>query len=107
MIKSSRFVNQVVVIGNGRKFPSVLIVPDWEQLEAYAKLKGLNLTEREEFCRHPRIIDLFAGQIAARTPGLARFEKIKRVALLPHELTVESDELAPSLKETRPVGEDK
>jgi len=52
LIKSSRFVNQVVVIGNDRKFASALIVPDWEQLEAYAKLKGLNLKTREEFCHH-------------------------------------------------------
>jgi long-chain acyl-CoA synthetase len=103
LIKGSRFVNQVVVIGNGRKFPSVLIVPDWEQLQAYAKLKGLNLSGKEEFCRHPRIIDLFERQIAARTQSLAQFEKIKRVALLDHELTVESGELTPTLKVKRRV----
>ena len=107
LIKSSRFVNQVVVIGNGRKFPSVLIVPDWEQLLAYAKLKGLNLREKEEFCRHPRIIDLFERQIAARTQDLAQFEKIKRVALLDHELTVESGELTPTLKVKRRVVDEK
>jgi long-chain acyl-CoA synthetase len=107
MIKSSRFVNQVVVIGNGRKFPSALIVPDWEQLHAYAKLKGLNLREKEEFCRHPRIIDLYERQIAARTQGLAQFEKIKRVALLAHELTVESGELTPTLKVKRRVVDEK
>ena len=59
MIKGSRFVNQVVVIGDGRNFPAALIVPDWELLESYAKLKGLELHSRAEFCRHPRIIDLF------------------------------------------------
>jgi long-chain acyl-CoA synthetase len=107
LIKSSRFVNQVVVIGNGRKFPSVLIVPDWEQLQAYAKLKGLNLREKEEFCRHPRIIDLFERQIAARTKDLAQFEKIKRVALLAHELTVESGDLTPTLKVKRRVVDEK
>jgi long-chain acyl-CoA synthetase len=107
LIKNSRFVNQVVVIGNGRKFPSALIVPDWEQLQAYAKLKGLNLREKEEFCRHPRIIDLFERQIAARTQGLAQFEKIKRVALLAHELTVESGELTPTLKVKRRVVDEK
>src|SRR5712692_7873640 len=103
LIKNSRFVNQVVVIGNGRKFPSALIVPDWEQLQAYAKLKGLPLREKEEFCRHPRIIDLFERQIAARTQNLAQFEKIKRLALLDHELTVESGELTPTLKVKRRV----
>jgi long-chain acyl-CoA synthetase len=107
LIKDSRFVNQVVVIGNGRKFPSALIVPDWEQLESYAKLKGLDLHTRAEFCRHPRIIDLFERQIAARTQDLAQFEKVKRVALLDQELTVEGGDVTPTLKIKRRVVEEK
>jgi long-chain acyl-CoA synthetase len=107
LIKSSRFVSQVVVIGNGRKFPAALIVPDWEQLESYAKLKGLPLSSREDFCRHPRIINLFERQIAARTETLARFEKIKRFALLPNELTMQGGELTPTLKVKRRVIDEK
>jgi len=107
LIKSSRFVNQVVVIGNDRKFASALIVPDWEQLKAYAKLKGLTLSTQEEFCRHPRIIDLFERQIAARTQNLAQFEKIKRIALLDEELTVEGGELTPTLKVKRRIVDQK
>ena len=107
LIKSSRFVSQVVVIGNGRKFPAALIVPDWEQLASYAKIKGLNLQTHEEFCRNPRIIDLFERQIAARTQTLAQFEKIKRIALLDHELTIEGGELTPTLKVKRRVIDEK
>jgi long-chain acyl-CoA synthetase len=107
LIKSSRFVNQAVVIGNDRKFAAALIVPDWEQLEAYAKLKGLNLRTREEFCHHPRIIDLFERQIAARTQQLAHFEKIKRIALLDQELTVEGGEMTPTLKVKRRIVDQK
>ena len=107
MIKGSRFVNQVVVIGNGRNFPAALIVPDWEQLESYAKLKNLELRSHEDFCHSPRIIDLFERQIAERTQDLAHFEKIKRIALLPQELTVESDELTPTLKVKRRVVDQK
>jgi len=107
LIKSSRFVNQVVVIGDNRNFAAALIVPDWDQLEAYAKLKGLKLSAREEFCRDPRIVDLFARQIAARTQNLAQFEKIKRVALLDQELTVEGGELTPTLKVKRRVIDEK
>jgi long-chain acyl-CoA synthetase len=103
MIKGSRFVSQVVVIGNGRKFAAALIVPDWEQLEGYAKFKGLDLRAREDFCHNPRIIDLYERQIAARTASLAQFEKIKRIALLAHELTAENDELTPTLKVKRRV----
>jgi len=107
LIKSSRFVNQVVVIGNDRNFPAALIVPDWEQLESYAKLKGLKLSTRAEFCRHPRIIDLFERQIAARTQNQAQFEKIKRIALLDQELTVEGGEMTPTLKVKRRVVDQK
>ena len=107
LIKSSRFVNQVVVIGNGRKFPAALIVPDWQQLESYAALKSLNLKTRADFCQSPRIIDLFERQIAARTPNLAQFEKIKRIALLDHELTVEGGELTPTLKVKRRMVDEK
>jgi long-chain acyl-CoA synthetase len=107
LIKSSRFVNQVVVIGNDRKFAAALIVPDWEQLEAYAKLKGLDLHTRAEFCSDPRIIDLFERQIAARTEKLAQFEKIKRIALLDEELTVEGGEMTPTLKVKRRIVDQK
>jgi long-chain acyl-CoA synthetase len=107
MIKASRFVNQVVVIGNGRKFAAALIVPDWDQLEAYAKFKGLSLRTPAEFCQNSRIIDLFERQIAARTQPLAQFEKIKRIALLDHELTVEGGELTPTLKVKRRVLDEK
>lgn len=103
LIKSSRFVNQVVVVGDGHKFPAALIVPDWEQLEAYAKFKELNLHTHSELCHSPQIIDLFERQIAARTTSLAQFEKIKRIALLEDELTAEADELTPTLKVKRRV----
>ena len=107
LIKGSRFVNQVVLIGNERKFPAALIVPDWERLESYARLKGIEAGTHEELCRHPRIIDLFERQIAAMTPDLAQYERVKRIALLPHELTIESGEMTPTLKVKRRVIDEK
>ena len=102
-IKGSRFVNQVVLIGAERKFPAALIVPDWEQLESYCKLKGIEVKSRAELCRHPRIIDLIQRQIDALTPNLAKYERIKKVALLENELTIEGGELTPTLKVKRRV----
>jgi long-chain acyl-CoA synthetase len=107
LIKTSRFVNQVVVIGDSRKFPAALIVPDWQQLDGYAQYKGYDLRTRADFCRDPRIIDLFERQIAARTRDLAQFEKIKRVALLETEFTLEGGELTPTLKVKRRVIDEK
>ncbi|HEX8266906.1 MAG TPA: long-chain fatty acid--CoA ligase [Pyrinomonadaceae bacterium] len=107
MIKRSRFVNQVVLIGSGRKFPAALIVPDFEQLENYAKLKGLEIKTHAEFCAHPKIIDLFERQIEAQTPTLSKFEKVKKIALLENELTIAGGELTPTLKVKRRVVDEK
>jgi long-chain acyl-CoA synthetase len=107
MIKASRFVNQVVLIGDGRKFPAALIVPDWEQLRAYAELKGIPARTPAELRTHPRIINLFERQVAAHTPDLAQFERVKRIALLENELTIEGDELTPTLKVKRRVIDEK
>jgi long-chain acyl-CoA synthetase len=107
MIKSSRFVNQVVLVGNGRKFPAALIVPDWEQLRAYAELKGLDIKTPADFCQHPRILNLFERQVAAFTPDLAQYERVKRIALLEDELTIEGGEMTPTLKVKRRVVDEK
>ncbi len=106
-IKRSRFVNQVVLVGNSRRFPAALIVPDWEQLRAYAKLKGLEIETPAEFCKHPRIISLFERQVNAQCDALARFEQVKRIALLERELTVEGGELTPTMKVKRRVVDEK
>jgi long-chain acyl-CoA synthetase len=102
-IKGSRFVNQVVLFGAERKFAAALIVPNWEQLESYCKLKGIEVKNRRELCEHPRIIDLIERQIERLTPNLARYEKIKKVALLENEFTIEGGELTPTLKVKRRV----
>jgi long-chain acyl-CoA synthetase len=106
-IRASRFVNQVVLIGAGRKFPAALIVPDWEMLRSYAQHKGLNLKTPSDFLRHPRILDLFQRQVDSVTQDLSRFERVKRVALLEHELTVAGGELTPTLKVKRRIVDEK
>ena len=103
MLRSSRFVNQAVLVGNERKFAAALIVPNFEMLESYARLKELEIETLEEYCEHPRIVDLFTRQIEAITVNLSNFEKVKRFALLKYEFTVESGELTPTLKIKRRV----
>ncbi len=107
LIKASRFVSQVVLVGNERRFPAALVVPNFEQLENYAKLKHLDIKSPAEFCSHPRIIDLIERQIAELTENLSNYEKVKRIALLENELTVEGGELTPTLKVKRRVVDDK
>jgi len=107
MIKASRFVSQVVLVGNERKFPAALVVPNFEQLENYAHIKNLDIKTPADFCTNPRIINLIERQIAELTENLSRFEKVKKIALLENELTVESGELTPTLKVKRRVIEEK
>jgi len=106
-IKSSRFVNQVVLIGNGRKFPAALIVPNWEQLRAYAQHKKLDAHTDTELCRHPRILDLMQRQVDAQCTELSKYERVKRIALIEQEMTIEGGELTPTLKIKRRIIDEK
>lgn len=103
MIRSSRFVNQVVLIGNERKFASALIVPNFEMLDSYAKHKGFKQMSPAEYCSDPKILDLFERQVAATTQGLAKYETVKKIALLENELSVDGGELTPTMKMKRRV----
>lgn len=107
MIRSSKFVSQAVLIGDRRKFPSALIVPNFEMLESYAQHKGLDIQTPAEFCRHPRIIDLIERQIEELTAGLSQFEKVKKFALIENEMTIDGGELTPTLKVRRRIVDEK
>jgi long-chain acyl-CoA synthetase len=101
-IKRSQYVNQVVVIGDGRKFPAALIVPQMEALRSYARRQGI-VVEESELIKRQEIIDLIEKEVESLTADLSQYEKIKAVLLLPRELTVEGGELTPTLKVKRRV----
>src|SRR6185295_7236171 len=107
LIKSSRFISQVFVVGNSRKFASALIVPNLQMLHDYAALKGIKYETDSELIANPRIVDLIQRQIDRHTSELARYETVKKVALLEHELTAESGDLTLTLKPRRSVIEKK
>ena len=107
MIKGSRFVSQVVLIGNDRKFPAALIVPSFEQLESYARHEGLSLKTPKDFCENEQIIKLIESQVKELTGDLAKYERVKKIALLEEEMTVEGGELTPTLKVKRRVVDEK
>jgi long-chain acyl-CoA synthetase len=101
-IKRSQYVNQVVVIGDGRKFPAALIVPQMEALRSYARRQGI-VVEESELIKRQEIIDLIEKEVESLTADLSQYEKIKAVLLLPRELTIEGGELTPTLKVKRRV----
>ncbi|HEX5083431.1 MAG TPA: long-chain fatty acid--CoA ligase [Blastocatellia bacterium] len=107
MIRAIPMVEQAVVIGNARKFPSALIVPSFDALRSYAKSLGVEAKDNAELSRHPRIIEYFKKKIDEVTRDLAPHEKIKKIALIDQEFSVESGELTPTLKVRRKFVEDK
>ena len=107
LIKSSRFVMQVFVVGNSRKFASALVVPNMQLLRDYANLKGIAYAGDSDLIAHPRIVDLIQRQVDKYTTGLARYERVKKVALLEQELSAESGDLTLTLKPRRSLIEKK
>lgn len=107
LIRSIPMVEQAIVIGNARKFPSALIVPSFDALRSYAKSLGVEAKGNAELTRHPRIIEYFKKKVDEVTRELAPHEKIKKIALLDQEFSVESGELTPTLKVRRKFVEDK
>jgi long-chain acyl-CoA synthetase len=107
LITQSEYVEQAVVLGDKRKYVCVLLVPDFERLRAWAKAQGIDEQDRERLAADPRVFELLKSEVTRLTAGLADYEKVKRVALLPTEFTIEGGELTPTLKVRRRVVEEK
>ncbi len=97
-LKASRFIEQAMVIGENRKFPAALIVPEFNFLKDYCERKGIPFTSREQVIADQRIIDRIFREVATANEGLGQWEQVKRIALLPQEWTIDGGELTPTLK---------
>ena len=102
-VKTNKYVSQAVMIGDKRKYPVLLIVPNWEQLEKWARYKNLIWTDRAQLLQMPTVRAKIDKEVAEELEGLARFEMPKKIALLEHDFSVERGELTPTLKVKRRV----
>lgn len=102
-IKTNKYVSQAVMIGDKRKFPSVLIVPNWDNLEKWAALKNIIWTDRRQLLAMPTIQAKMDKEVLAMVEGLASFEKPKKIGLLEHDFSIERGELTPKLSVKRKV----
>ena len=108
LLKQSEFVNQVVVVGSSRKYPAALIVPEWEALKAALRSGGEQIAEtRAEISRQPAAMKLVQRDVTATTAHLADYERVRRVALLPDEFSIDNGEMTPTLKVKRRVVDEK
>jgi long-chain acyl-CoA synthetase len=103
LLKEDIFIEQVIAIGDGKKFVSALIVPSFEQLEIYCQKHGIPFTSKEEIIKHPDILKLYRERIDERTKGLGQVEKVKKFVLLPQEFSQETGELTPTMKIKRKI----
>lgn len=98
-----KYIDQIAVIADERKFVSALIVPEYRLLEEYAKANGIEYGSMEELCADKRIIEMIKERIDTLQQQLAYYEQVKRFTILPKPFTMENGELTNTLKLKRRV----
>lgn len=102
-LKADALVGQAALIGDQKKFVSVLISPNFSALERWAKQNGVSEADRAKLVADPKVQKLYEDVVAKVNGGLAQYESIKKVGVVPDEWAVESGELTPSMKLKRRV----
>jgi len=100
---SDLFIEQTVVIGEGKKFLSALIVPNFKELTGYAKKQGISFNSNEDLVKKPEIVAFYDAKIKTLMKDYARVEQIRRFTILPREFSIDTGELTPTLKIKRKV----
>ncbi len=103
----SKYIDQFVLVGDGRMFLTALIVPEFEVLKNYAKSVGISFSDDSDLVRMSDIRKLFEKEIQSIQKDLPTYERVRRFELLPEQLTVEEGEITPTLKVRRNVVEKK
>ncbi|MGO9438663.1 MAG: AMP-dependent synthetase/ligase [Terracidiphilus sp.] len=106
-IKLNALIGSAVVLGDRRKFVFVLISPCFPLLEDWARANDIPFSSRQELVANPKVKDLYEGIVAEVNRGLARFETLKKVLLVPDEFTANDDVLTPTLKLRRKAIEER
>ncbi len=105
--KTSKWIDQLVMVGEAKSFMAALIVPDFEAIEKHAKEEGIGYKSIEELIKKEEILKLYKDEIRSFSKNLASHEKIRDFRLLATEFSVETGELTPTLKVKRRVINDK
>ena len=107
-LKQSRFIEQVMVIGEGEKMPAALIQPNWEFIADWNKRKNLNLPNNpSELVSNQKLIDRIQEEVDYYNERFGKWEKIKKFELTPDIWSIESGHLTPTMKMKRKVVKEK
>ncbi len=107
MVGSDFYIEQIIIIGDNRRFVSALVVPSFEALEAYAAANGISWSSHEDLVAKPEIQSLYEQRIAAQSASLSHAEQIKKFTLMPKAFSMEEGEITPTMKIKRKVIEKK
>jgi len=100
-VKTNKYVAQAVMLGDKRKFPSMLIVPNFDQLEKWAMKRNIMWTDRAQLLRMPTIQAKMEKEVNKELEGAAHYEIPKKIGLLEHDFSIERGELTPTQKVKR------
>lgn len=96
-----RYVDQIVIIADQRKFVSALVIPEYKLLEQYARERHIVFENREELCRNWQVNQFLMDRLETMQQDLAQYEQVKRITILPEPLSLERGELTNTLKVKR------
>jgi long-chain acyl-CoA synthetase len=97
-MKQSRFIEQIMVIGEGEKMPAAFIQPNFEFLKDWAKLKGISYTDLKDLCSQERVIERYQEEIEEHNEKFGKWERVKTFRLTPEEWTIKEEHLTPTMK---------
>ena len=100
-VKTNKYVAQAVMLGDKRKFPSMLVVPNFDQLERWATKRNIIWTDRAQLLRMPTIQAKMEQEVNKELAGAAHFEIPKKIGLIEHDFSIEKGELTPTQKVKR------
>ena len=98
-----RFIDEIAIIADERKFVSALVIPDYKLLEQWAHDNAIAVGSREELCNNPLVIKMVLDRISMLQQEFAHYEQVKRITLLPKPFSMEKGELTNTLKMRRPI----
>lgn len=102
-LAENKYIDEVAVIGDRRKFVTALVVPNLSHLRRWADDKGIDTDDTIALVANPKVVDFIMSQIQNYQKDIADFEKIKRITLLPHHFSIMNGEVTNTMKVRRPI----
>ncbi len=97
-LKVNQYIAEAALLGDKRRFPAVLIIPSFEDLEGWARHHGVKFSSRKDLVKSHQVQKLYEGIVEELNQNLAQFEKLKKVLVIPEELSIADGTLTPSMK---------